>query len=469
MPESQFDDAQLPSPADEPCARAPLKIEQPLEPPASAPDRQSVQDQQAEQRPEAPAAERSAAREPSPPGLMLGQKLAPNFDVKKGPIINSSNHRGDFMRFSRECKNANRCPDSLHSRFSDKLQRMQLFNEWFYNGQDMQRLQVLLTRQETFHKVLRENMGFKTRDDLLVLYHNKEKRVAELIARKIVLGHWRPHPEFPDCVDMVQYWVRLDTTMSTEHGQLDVLQIQILTEIDEASLQSMGSDIVVPGLRVGESCSAMPGPADIGTARPSMIAASSAQDPVAHAVAATEKPPALSHPQQLEKQPPITEPQQIAKAAPPWGEANPPRKQARKATRSLPDSPLKKAQMVVKTMEKYIANLAAMALRLSACASQQELVGKVNGWNNRAERIYVKLSALTKSGANDDGVYTETLTEFSQLKSEAKDDIAEAEGVAAGIQRGTAKVKKTSWVLKPQRKARQGSLEFDVLFSLVHA
>ena len=120
--------------------------------------------------------------------------------------------------------------------------------------------------------------------------------------------------------------------------------------------------------------------------------------------------------------------------------------------------------MVVNTMEKYIANLAAMSLRLGACKSQQELVGKVNGWNNRAERIYVKLSALTKSGANGDGLYTETLTEISQVKSEAKDDIAEAEGVAAGIQRGPAKVKKTSWVLKPQRKARQGSLEFDVLF-----
>ena len=95
---SQFGDAHMPSPVHEPCTRAPFfKIEQPLEPPASAPDRQSVQDQQAEQRPEAPAAERSAAREPSPPGLMLGQKLAPNFDVKKGPIINSSNHRGDFI------------------------------------------------------------------------------------------------------------------------------------------------------------------------------------------------------------------------------------------------------------------------------------------------------------------------------------------------------------------------------------
>ena len=64
--------------------------------------------------------------------------------------------------------------------------------------------------------MIKDSFGFKTRDDLLEIFHNvigpdgkgsKEHLVNDLIARKTRLGHFRWHPEFVGCRELMQYWV----------------------------------------------------------------------------------------------------------------------------------------------------------------------------------------------------------------------------------------------------------------------
>lgn len=129
----------------------------------------------------------------------------------KGPPVSSATHHTEYCAFKRECMNPKRYPKEVLPRWEDRVERAQLFQDWFYNGKSLKDLQLKYRKVEVFKKRLRESMSFKTYDDLLVLFHGKSDAIDELVAKKTRLGHYRAHPEFPRRADMVQYWVKTST------------------------------------------------------------------------------------------------------------------------------------------------------------------------------------------------------------------------------------------------------------------
>ena len=321
--------------------------------------------------------------------------------------MNSSNQRTEYASFKREVLNPMRSTEGMVKKFQDKSSRMELFNEWFYNGKNVQKLDVLIKRVETFKRILNESMGFRTRDDLIKMYHKKADKVDDLIGRKVRLGHWRPHPEFRTDNDMIQYWVRLDTSMQSQHITMDAMELQLLTQIDAGDMQDFCKDMAIPGLKMTDDFDATMNPQEPDAAPP------------------TPGPEASGSGGKGQKR----KRDGAKKGA--GGDAN--------AQRVLPDDPLKKGQALVKAIEKYRASLQSLTLRLASGKSQAPLIGKLNDICTEITAIYNDLTKLTKEKVNEEGPYDAIVQRYHDLKTDAEEDVAEAEAVSAGMMRPSKK------------------------------
>eukprot|EP00969_Alexandrium_andersonii_P361849 15458460-Alexandrium_andersonii.AAC.1 len=123
-----------------------------------------------------------------------------------------------WARFMRMGNNPKRLPQELQEKFCSKnpAGRLQLFNDWFYAKEDVKECVVIHRRRLEIKKKLKQLFGFRTRSDLLKMYHDDASAVDEIVRSKTRAGLWRPNPDLPTNDKHLQYWVRLDTTLSDE-------------------------------------------------------------------------------------------------------------------------------------------------------------------------------------------------------------------------------------------------------------
>ena len=79
--------------------------------------------------------------------------LDPSRLIKRGPLLMSSTYGSEYMAFLRACRNQRKCPHGVAAKFNDQKQRQQLFQEWMYNGKDVQKLDILFRRVALYRKV----------------------------------------------------------------------------------------------------------------------------------------------------------------------------------------------------------------------------------------------------------------------------------------------------------------------------
>ena len=327
--------------------------------------------------------------------------------IAKGPAATSVTHRAEWMSFSRECSNAGRCPPDTMSKFRDKAQRQQLFQDWLYNGKNAQTLSAKYKRLETFRRTLSDRLGYRTRDDLLSMYHQKSDMVDDLISRKTTLGHWRPHPEFPSSVDMTQYWVRLDTSLSDDHEQSESVGFDFIGEVDGRSIQNFQMDMEVPGLR----------PADTGA--PGQIVFASAVGAVAS-------------------------PQVGKKAAAKAVRKSPP----------VPDTALKRGNLLLKGIDKTVGQVRSLIMRLGSLKYQTELRANLETAAKKVEAVYNDVQRLTRDRCNVEAEYEPLLAKYNELKANMSPDMQEAEGVISGAMKPAKKPAKAKAKAKASTQAK---------------
>ena len=356
-------------------------------------------------------------QEPLPALVNMAGKPAPAPGdlMSIGPEVSSTSHRAEYQAFTRACNNVKKCPVPLAKKFHDKATRQQMFNDWIYNGKDLTQLDTLYRRVETFRTTLKDNFGFRTRDDLVAQYHQRQTLVDDLIARKVTLGHWRPHPEFPHHKEMLQYWVRLSTERSDAHETMEQWQFDILTKMDRTEVSHLFAPQGVPGLAEGAT-----------------------GDEVIDSNVATASPDSV-----------------VAGAPPPGkggkrgkggnggkgggkGSTDPVSKQAQRA---LPTSPFKKGGILLKQMNKYACTVRGISMQLKALKYQTELKGKLDEVCSSVEDMFNQLQKLQKDNVDDDYAYTPLLERYTRLKYDSMDDLQEAQGVVEGANKPAKKVK----------------------------
>lgn len=322
-------------------------------------------------------------------------------DLKTGPHVHSGSERAAWMSFTRACKNPKRCPASIAAQFKtgDLSVRSKLFNDWFYNGNDLAQLEVTYKRITTLKDTMRTRFSWKTSDDLLEQYHGKSEMVADLVRRKTGLGHVRAHPEFPSEPTMRQYYVLTDTTMCSDHSMTNEWEASMLAALDGASVAEV---FAAPSLT---NHGPLPG--------------------------ALLPPPAADAAGTAEVVPPAPTPKP---------------KPSPKPSPHKVMSPFKKGGLLLKQMNKYAMSLKGLLMQFASMRYQSELKGKLEASSKRAEELFVECQSLLKQRVDEEDPYSVILAQFVRLQGDSRDDINEAEAVCAGANKPkkAAASKKTS-------------------------
>jgi hypothetical protein len=221
------------------------------------------------------------------------------------------------------------------------------------------------TRVDSMRKRLREKMVFRTYDDLLHMYHQRQDVVDDLVARKTRIGAYRPHPEFANRSDMTQYWVCGDTEASSDREQLESLATEfLLTDCAAGDMKALfGREMTPPGLHgTASAAAAMPSPAS------------------------TEV---------------------VAGTTP---------KQRKPARPVKPDSPLKKGQLLLKCLNKTVIDTRSKIMNLSMYKSQSELVGKLDAFAKQCEQLFQGVQRLVNEKHDTEAGYLEFLNNYKHAK-----------------------------------------------------
>lgn len=73
--------------------------------------------------------------------------------------------------------------------------------------------------------------GWKTRAQLLQI-HGCETTVQGIVEKKLQLGHWKEHPDLPDCAEATLFYVLLDLDRTEEDEHEDRVEVNWAGEMD---------------------------------------------------------------------------------------------------------------------------------------------------------------------------------------------------------------------------------------------
>ena len=212
---------------------------------------------------------------------------------------------------------------------------------------------------------------------------------------------------------MVQYWVRLDSTYTSEHSLEDSMELKMLAAIDCGQLSNMFQP---PG---GLSVPSFPPQGSL-----------------------------LQAPQQIVAQPTVPEDPKDPEPKDPAADGKTPTKKV--------DSPLKRAQVFLRNIDKFNAKTRSLVVRLGISNCQKELQSQLDKHSQVCDELFQTVQKLIKKGADSDDEYAEALAMFSKLKHQSKEDLEEAEGVVTGLCRPQKKAKAAP--AKPKAKAKGKAL-----------
>ena len=123
-------------------------------------------------------------------------------------VLADKSHAAKWEQCRRLCTRRD-APPLLQQKWAEmagsKMKRKEMFDIFVACGGDVGKMAA---HESVLRKTINEDLDgeqWYTRDDLLEKYHHKADKVDKLIAKKIKEGKSRPHKEFPDDPEMVEY------------------------------------------------------------------------------------------------------------------------------------------------------------------------------------------------------------------------------------------------------------------------
>jgi hypothetical protein len=133
---------------------------------------------------------------------------------------NSSSHHSEYMRFERHVKGKrSKFPKALKDQY--KEDKLSMFQVWLSHNEDFGKVTVYFRKLNQKKKRARNMFGWKTRDDLMDMYHGKENIVDSIITKKIAAHLMRSHPEDPTNAEMNRYWVLTESSYTIDDIQIE--------------------------------------------------------------------------------------------------------------------------------------------------------------------------------------------------------------------------------------------------------
>ena len=109
--------------------------------------------------------------------------------------------------------------------------RLELFNDWFYNKENIDLCVVIHKRRMELKQKLKKVFVFMTRADLMKKYAD-EKMVDDVVKDKVKKGLWRPNPENPNNVKFTEYWCLKEESMTDSKSVSDEIGMESSTKMD---------------------------------------------------------------------------------------------------------------------------------------------------------------------------------------------------------------------------------------------
>lgn len=197
------------------------------------------------------------ASEPKPQKMVHWHRIASTDTLVDMQLPDAqTDGRKEYKKF---WNSLNRCTGSTPSEILQHYQSLkgkrgsltQLFEDWAQSGQNWYETSVLCNLRRKHTTRARGKWRLMDKTAMLQQYNQDEGLVAELIARKVKEGDFKPHFEFPNRVDMRLYrcWV------STEYDSEDELEKGFTMtgqrEVDSTSVEALAAGGVFSASSVG--------------------------------------------------------------------------------------------------------------------------------------------------------------------------------------------------------------------------
>lgn len=180
----------------------------------------------------------------------------------------STTMRTEYMRFLRAARARCKKNKEWADMFNSGVSKQELFGKFLDAGEDLDVVQMTVTRESTNRQRRSIKMGYRTRYQLMELHGGNTAIVDELIRHKCARNESRrvpkcenrfdgsqlhcrldtllvclqqagPHPDCPTNPAMTQYWVSLETTCEMEHEDLDAMAITANANLSHAAATAL--------------------------------------------------------------------------------------------------------------------------------------------------------------------------------------------------------------------------------------